>query len=55
MESLCRRGLSAQIIVVDMAPEIPEKIAIEMTKLIAAFAYHAALPRMPVSLPPHLL
>ena len=29
MESLCRRGLSAQIIVVDMAPEIPEKIAIE--------------------------
>lgn len=29
MESLCRRGLSAQVIVVDMAPEIPEKIAIE--------------------------
>ena len=23
MESLCRRGLSARIIVVDMAPEIP--------------------------------
>ncbi len=29
MESLCRRGLSARIIVVDMAPEIPEKTAIE--------------------------
>ena len=29
LESLCRRGLSARIIVVDMAPEIPEKIAIE--------------------------
>ncbi len=29
VESLCRTGLSSRIIVVDMAPEIPEKIARE--------------------------
>jgi hypothetical protein len=56
MESLCRRGLSARIIVVDMAPEIPEKIAIERSiqgiggKLTApceAVAYLAASLRPP--------
>jgi hypothetical protein len=29
MDALCRGGFSAHIIVLDMAPEIPEKIAIE--------------------------
>lgn len=29
MDGLCRRGLSSRIVIIDMAPEIPEEIAIQ--------------------------